>query len=78
MCVRQAFQQAYSILNQIFIRTRDYWPGLCQRFPGSTLSLIIKIPPSLVSYRDWLRGRVISNCSSSPSQFVLERAFFQS
>ncbi|VDO42529.1 unnamed protein product [Brugia timori] len=65
--VRQAFEHAFATLCAVFVRSREYSSVWRARYHGSLLSLILHISPRMIRYRNWLKGRVLSDGTSSPS-----------
>ncbi|MFH4981662.1 hypothetical protein AB6A40_008371 [Gnathostoma spinigerum] len=59
--VRQALEQALTTLCAVFIRSRESSPFWHTQYRGSLLSLILSISPRQIRYRNWLRGRVLSD-----------------
>ncbi|VDN04760.1 unnamed protein product [Thelazia callipaeda] len=64
--VRQAFQHALSTLCSVFIKSREHSALWRSSYCGSILSLILHIPSHIIYYRNWLKGRVVSDESSPP------------
>lgn len=68
--VRQAFEHALCTLCAVFIRPREHSPIWKSHYNGSLLAHIVIISARHIRYRNWLRGRVLSdgNVSSSLSK----------
>lgn len=64
--VRQAFEHALVTLCSVFIRSREHSTVWKSHYRGSLLSLVLYISPKHMRYRNWLRGRVLSDGATSP------------
>ncbi|VDM43130.1 unnamed protein product [Toxocara canis] len=65
--VRQAFEHALCTLCAVFIRPREHSAIWRSHYSGSLLAHIVSISPRHIRYRNWLRGRVLSDGNTSPS-----------
>uniref|UniRef100_A0A915ACN7 polynucleotide adenylyltransferase n=1 Tax=Parascaris univalens TaxID=6257 RepID=A0A915ACN7_PARUN len=65
--VRQAFEHALCTLCAVFIRPREHSPIWKSHYNGSLLAHIVIISARHIRYRNWLRGRVLSDGNVSPS-----------